>query len=94
MSSIPIFITQFLHLKNSSRLARLPKRNYQIQNSLVAPRVCFYLYLGRKTIIFDMDETLIHTNETPTQNFEIKVPFRSFQGRVGYGYVEIRPYAK
>ena len=25
--------------------------------------------VGRKTIIFDMDETLIHTNESPTSNF-------------------------
>lgn len=41
-----------------------------------------------------MDETLIHTNESPTSNFEIKVPFRSFQNRIGYGYVEVRPYAK
>lgn len=41
-----------------------------------------------------MDETLIHTNETPTKNYEIKVPFRYFQGKVGYGYVEVRPYAK
>jgi len=34
-----------------------------------------------------MDETLIHTNETATPNFEIKVPFRSFQGRIGFGFV-------
>ena len=41
-----------------------------------------------------MDETLIHTNQSPTSNFEIKVPFRSFQGKISYGYVEVRPYAK
>lgn len=41
-----------------------------------------------------MDETLIHTNEVATPNFEIKVPFRSYQGRVGYGFVEVRPHCK
>lgn len=41
-----------------------------------------------------MDETLIHTNEVCTPNYQIKVPFRSFQGRVGYGYVEVRPHCR
>ena len=41
-----------------------------------------------------MDETLIQTNETATKNYQIKVPFRSFQGKIGYGFVEVRPYAK
>lgn len=48
----------------------------------------------RKTIIFDMDETLIHTDEAMTPYFEIKVPFKSFQGKTTYGYVNVRPYAK
>ena len=50
--------------------------------------------VGRKTIIFDMDETLIHTNELITPGYEIKVPFRSLNGRILYGYVCVRPYAK
>lgn len=41
-----------------------------------------------------MDETLIHTSEVPIQGYEIKVPFRSFQGRMNHGYVNIRPHAK
>lgn len=41
-----------------------------------------------------MDETLIHTNEKVQNNFEIRVPFRSYQGKIGYGYVTVRPYAK
>lgn len=41
-----------------------------------------------------MDETLIHTNESITQNYELRVPFRCYQGRIKYGYVNIRPYAK
>ena len=49
---------------------------------------------GRHTLVFDMDETEIHTNEAATQNYEIKVPFRSYEGKIGYGFVEVRPYAK
>jgi hypothetical protein len=28
------------------------------------------------------------------KGFEIKVPFKSFQGKVINGYVHVRPYAK
>ena len=41
-----------------------------------------------------MDETLIHTNEMITPGYQIKVPFRSVNGRILYGYVCVRPYAK
>jgi CTD small phosphatase-like protein 2 len=41
-----------------------------------------------------MDETLIHTNETMVKGYEIKVPFKSVQGKIISGYVNVRPYAK
>ena len=41
-----------------------------------------------------MDETLIHTNETMVRGYELKVPFKSVQGKVVSGYVQVRPYAK
>lgn len=41
-----------------------------------------------------MDETLIHTNELITKGFELKVPFKSVQGKIVNGYVNVRPYAK
>lgn len=50
--------------------------------------------LDRKTIVFDMDETLIHTSEVMTPGYEIKVPFKAFQGKVSNGFVNVRPYAK
>lgn len=50
--------------------------------------------LGRKTVVFDMDETLIHTNESMVKGWEIKVPFKSVQGKLVSGYVHVRPYAR
>jgi len=41
-----------------------------------------------------MDETLIHTSEVMTAGYEIKVPFKAFQGKISNGYVNVRPYAK
>lgn len=41
-----------------------------------------------------MDETLIHTSEIMMKGYEIKVPFKSMQGKVISGYVNVRPYAK
>lgn len=41
-----------------------------------------------------MDETLIHTNEVMLKGYEIKVPFKSLQGRVIHGYVNVRPHAQ
>lgn len=45
-------------------------------------------------MVFDMDETLIHTNESMVKGWEIKVPFKSIQGKVVSGYVHVRPYAR
>lgn len=41
-----------------------------------------------------MDETLIHTNESMVKGWEIKVPFKTIQGKVVSGYVHVRPYAR
>ncbi len=41
-----------------------------------------------------MDETLIHTSEVMTPGYEIKVPFKAFQGKITSGFVNVRPYAK
>lgn len=45
-------------------------------------------------MVFDMDETLIHTNEVMVKGYELKVPFKSVQGKVISGYVHVRPYAR
>lgn len=66
----------------------------RFSDPVVDLKYCFLVLLDRKTIVFDMDQTLIHTNENVTPNFQIKVPYRSFQGRVGYGFVEVRPFCK
>lgn len=41
-----------------------------------------------------MDETLIHTNDVITKGYQLKVPFKTIQGRIISGYVCVRPYAK
>jgi DNA-directed RNA polymerase subunit L len=52
------------------------------------------IIVDKKTLVFDMDETLIHTSEVMTAGYEIKVPFKAFQGKISNGYVNVRPYAK
>lgn len=47
-----------------------------------------------KTIIFDLDETLIHCNDDPTQPCDIKVPIKFTGGDVIQAGLTIRPYAK
>ena len=37
---------------------------------------------------------MIHTSEIMMKGYEIKVPFKSLQGKVISGYVNVRPYAK
>lgn len=41
-----------------------------------------------------MDQTLIHTNEVVVKGYELKVPFKTLQGKSVSGYVSVRPYAK
>ena len=53
-----------------------------------------FFKIDRKTIVFDMDETLIHTNDVLVKGYQLKVPFKTVQGRIISGYVCVRPYAK
>jgi len=47
-----------------------------------------------KTLIFDLDETLIHCNEDPTAPCDIRVPIKFTGGEVIEAGLSIRPYAK
>jgi len=48
----------------------------------------------KKTVIFDLDETLIHCNEDQTAPFDVKVPVHFPTGEFIEAGINIRPYAK
>lgn len=47
-----------------------------------------------KTIIFDLDETLIHCNEDQSAEFDVKVPVHFPTGEFIEAGINIRPFAK
>jgi CTD small phosphatase-like protein 2 len=48
----------------------------------------------RKTVIFDLDETLIHCNDNPENPCDIKVPIKFTGGDIVQAGLIIRPFAK
>lgn len=48
----------------------------------------------KKTVIFDLDETLIHCNDNPSNPCDIKVPIKFTGGDIIQAGLIIRPYAK
>lgn len=48
----------------------------------------------RKTLIFDLDETLIHCNEDPSAPCDVRVPIRFAGGEVVEAGICIRPQAR
>lgn len=48
----------------------------------------------KKTLIFDLDETLIHCNENPSAPCDVKVPIKFTGGEVIEANICIRPFAK
>jgi RNA polymerase II subunit A small phosphatase-like protein len=60
--------------------------------------LCSYILLGpqpenvrgRKTLILDVDETLVHSSFTPTPTAQIMLPI-DIEGRICNIYVQVRP---
>ena len=48
----------------------------------------------RRTLIFDLDETLIHCNESVEHPYDIKMDIEFEGGEVIQAGINIRPYAK
>jgi CTD small phosphatase-like protein 2 len=52
-------------------------------------------YLHKKTIIFDMDETLVHCSDEISPNLtDISLPITFPSGQIAHAGVNIRPYAR
>jgi CTD small phosphatase-like protein 2 len=51
------------------------------------------LYLGKKTLIFDLDETLIHCNDSLTLPYDVKLAIPFPNGQIIEAGINIRPYA-
>ena len=50
-------------------------------------------YQGKQSLIFDLDETLIHCNETPAQS-DVTLPIRFPTGDVIQAGINVRPFAQ
>jgi CTD small phosphatase-like protein 2 len=48
----------------------------------------------QKTVIFDLDETLIHCNDDPDMSCDVKVPIKFAGGDVVQAGIIIRPFAR
>lgn len=48
---------------------------------------------GKKTLIVDIDETIIHCEEDPTKPYDIMLPIEIENGGTAEAYITIRPYA-
>ena len=53
-----------------------------------------YPNLDKKTIVFDLDETLIHCNENTNIPYDVKLPIKFPTGEVIEAGINIRPYTK
>lgn len=51
-------------------------------------------YVDRKTVVFDLDETLIHCNDNLNPPYSVKLPIKFPTGEIIEAGVNIRPYAR
>ena len=47
----------------------------------------------KKTLVIDIDETIIHCEEEPSQPHELVLPIKLENGEYANAYIAIRPYA-
>jgi CTD small phosphatase-like protein 2 len=47
----------------------------------------------KKTLVLDLDETLIHCEEEQNDHSDIEVPIEIDHGETAKAYISIRPYA-
>lgn len=57
-------------------------------------KVKTHLMIGMKTIIFDLDETLIHCNENLNMGHQVQLPITFPTGDIVQAGINIRPGAK
>ena len=48
---------------------------------------------NKKTLILDIDETIIHCEEDPTKPYDIMLPIEVENGSTAQAFITIRPYA-
>ena len=63
------------------------KTNYKCNNKYIS-------LLVKKTIVFDLDETLIHCNENQNLRADVYLPITFPSGDTAQAGINIRPYAK
>lgn len=49
--------------------------------------------IGKKTLIIDIDETILHCEEDSHRPYDLKLPIEVENGSTAYAYITIRPYA-
>ncbi len=57
-------------------------------------KVLILVIIDKKTIVFDLDETLIHCNDNVNSNNDVKLPIKFPTGELIEAGINIRPYAR
>lgn len=60
-------------------------------NNLLPSNIILIYKLDNKTIIIDLDETLVHTEYMNTQPYDVKLPIRLVNNEYFTAYVSLRP---
>ena len=60
-------------------------------NNLLPSNKILIYKLDNKTIIIDLDETLVHTEYMNTQPYDVKLPIRLVNNEYFTAYVSLRP---
>ena len=54
----------------------------------------FVSVVGKKTVVFDLDETLIHCNDSADEESDVVLAIKFPSGEIIDAGINIRPYAK
>ena len=49
--------------------------------------------IGKKTLLVDIDETILHCEEDPSKSYDFALPIEIENGSTAQAYITIRPYA-
>ena len=84
-------LTTSLQILKSMENSKMPTRAKITDKMLDLPRRKGYEH--KKTIVFDMDETLIHCNESVDQPHDLKITIKFSKGETAEAGINIRPGA-
>lgn len=85
------------HLQQSFQSMKFCRYMKQTDPKVLAKKKVYLtkkeVYRNKKTLIFDLDETLIHCNDSPIKRSDVKLPIKFPHGETIEAGINVRPYA-